>query len=151
MIFTGSDKGNLKYIKEKTREFGLEKEVLFFGFVEDEELKYLYKHAKAMVYASLMGPNNLPPIEAVYLGCPVMISDLEGHREQMGDSVLYFDGLDSRKLAQVWNDFVENNDILNSLSEKMLMYRKTINNSCYGEKIKELADEFKVILEMWKG
>ena len=39
-----------------------------------------------MVFASIVGPNNYPPIEAASLGCPVILSDLPGHREQMGES-----------------------------------------------------------------
>ena len=44
--------------------------------------------------ASHFGPTNMPPIEAMHLGCPVICSDIEGHREILGDAGLYFNPAD---------------------------------------------------------
>ena len=100
IYFTGSDKGNLSYIKKKIDEYHLENQVYLTGFIEDDELVYMYKHSRALVYASLMGPNNLPPQEALYLGCPIVLSNIPGHREQMGDLAIYFDGYNPEDLAE---------------------------------------------------
>jgi glycosyltransferase involved in cell wall biosynthesis len=39
---------------------------------------------------SYFGSTNLPPLEAVSLGCPVIYSDLPEFREQMGDAAIRF-------------------------------------------------------------
>jgi hypothetical protein len=44
-------------------------------------------------------PTNLPPLEAVPLGCPGVYSDLLEFQEQMGDAVLYCDLDDVPSLA----------------------------------------------------
>lgn len=90
LVFTGSDKGNLGYIKKYVSTNSIQDYVIFLGFVSNKELYTLYKNAAALVMPTYLGPSNMPPLEAANLGCPVIISDLEGHREIMGDYAEYF-------------------------------------------------------------
>jgi glycosyltransferase involved in cell wall biosynthesis len=69
--------------------------VHFAGFVPRSELKALYRKAVALVFPSLLGPNNLPPQEAAVLDCPMILSDLVGHREQLADGAVYAEPLDA--------------------------------------------------------
>ncbi|SDG42010.1 Glycosyl transferases group 1 [Pedobacter terrae] len=99
LVLTGSDKGNLPYIKKHIKALNLQDAVIFLGFVTNEELYTLYKHAAALVMPTYLGPSNMPPLEAANLGCPVIISDLEGHREIMGDYAEYFKADDVEALT----------------------------------------------------
>ena len=90
VVFTGSDMGNLAYVRACANEWGLSDQVLFLGFVRREELVALYREAFALVLPSFFGPNNLPPLEAGALGCPSVVADVPGMREQLGDAALYF-------------------------------------------------------------
>ncbi len=98
-IFTGRDAGNLAYIRAKAEELGLEHAVHYAGFVSRELLCNLYKKAFALIYPSFFGPNNLPPLEAMALGCPVICSDADGMKEQLGDSAIFFDPKREDELA----------------------------------------------------
>ena len=98
-IFTGKDSGNIAYIRAKAKELGLESAVYFSGFVSTEILCSLYKKAFALVYPSFFGPNNLPPLEAMTLGCPVICADADGMKEQLGNSAVYFDPKREDELA----------------------------------------------------
>lgn len=89
LVFVGSDKGNTAYLRAVAAELGVAARVHFGGFVARGELKALYENAAGLAFASLLGPNNLPPQEAAVLGCPVILSDLPGHREQLGPGALY--------------------------------------------------------------
>jgi len=89
LVFTGSDKGHEPDVRSAVRELGLEGRVHFAGFVTRAALKAYYERAVALTFPSRLGPNNLPPQEAAVLGCPVVLSDLPGHREQLGDGALY--------------------------------------------------------------
>lgn len=89
LLFTGSDKGNKQYIKQVVANLGLEKQVLMAGFVTDEEIYSFYKNALALVMPTFLGPSNMPLLEAETLGCPVICTDLPGHREMLGDSAFY--------------------------------------------------------------
>ena len=94
LLFCGSDKGNIGYIKKQVQMLGLEQNVIFGGFIDDEALFTLYKNAAALVMPTFFGPTNIPPIEALFLGCPALLSDIAGHREIMGDAALYFNPAD---------------------------------------------------------
>jgi glycosyltransferase involved in cell wall biosynthesis len=100
LLFCGSDKGNAAYIKNHVKSLNLENAVIFGGFIQDNALYTLYKHAKALVMPTFLGPSNIPPIEALQLGCPVLCSDLEGHREILKDAALYFDPLDDLSMTR---------------------------------------------------
>lgn len=100
LVFTGSDKGNLDYIKEMTAELGLADKIHFFGFVDTEFLRELYRQAFALVYPTFFGPDNLPPLEAFALGCPVIASNLPGAEEQLGNAALLFDPKDAEQMAR---------------------------------------------------
>lgn len=98
-IFTGSDQGNLDYVKEYANKLMLDDRIRFAGFVPNQEIPYLYRQSLALVMPSYFGPTNLPPLEAFHLGTPVLYSDKLGLREQVGDAALLMDLKDPSTLA----------------------------------------------------
>jgi glycosyltransferase involved in cell wall biosynthesis len=99
VVFTGSDKGNSAYLKACARRLGVESVTRFLGFVEQADLVQLYKNAFALTFSTFCGPDNLPPLEAFALGCPVVASRVPGAEEQLGDAALLFDPEDEGSLA----------------------------------------------------
>jgi len=91
IVLTGTDKGNLSYIKELIKKNNLQEIFIIQGFIEKELLIFLYKNALALTYVSYGGPENLPPLEAFSLGCPVIASKNEGSIEQLGDAAILID------------------------------------------------------------
>ena len=100
LVLTGSDKGNKRRVEQFVREQGLEDRVDFRGFVSREELHDLYQQAEVMVFPSLFGPDNLPPLEAMARGLPVIVADVPGAREQLGEAAHFADPLDEQALAE---------------------------------------------------
>src|SRR5258708_331941 len=80
MVFVGSDQGNYAFIREMVEKLELSSQVHFLGFISREELVALYQNALALTYVSFFGPENLPPLEAFALGCPVIAADVHGSR-----------------------------------------------------------------------
>jgi len=74
LVLAGSDKGNEKHIRRLTRDLGVEAHVTFAGFVSFERLQEYYRTAAVTVMPSILGPTNLPPLEALAMGCPVAAS-----------------------------------------------------------------------------
>lgn len=149
MVFTGSDQGNAEYIKEKISEFGLENNVLLLGFVTRNELIALYKHAYALTYASFFGPDNIPPLEAMALECPVICSNFDGAKEQLGKAALFFDKLDEFSLIQqvmLLKDERIRSELVNN--GKKLAQERSI--STYVENISKILIEFEKIRECWR-
>jgi glycosyltransferase involved in cell wall biosynthesis len=99
LVLTGSDKGVRGHIEELAAQLGVRERVDFRGFVPVEELEALYRGAHALAFPSRFGPENLPPLEAAGLGCPAVVADVPGMREQLGDGALYFPPGDAPALA----------------------------------------------------
>lgn len=59
-------------------------------YVDEHELKGLYKHAYAFLYPTLFEGFGYPPLEAMHEGCPVISSAISSVPEVCGDAVLYF-------------------------------------------------------------
>jgi glycosyltransferase involved in cell wall biosynthesis len=68
---------------------GLQDQVDFVGFVPEEELKRLIRNASALVYPSLDEGFGIPPLEALSVGVPVIVSDLPVFREVVGDAAFF--------------------------------------------------------------
>jgi glycosyltransferase involved in cell wall biosynthesis len=103
LVFTGSDKGNKAFIERRAAELGLREHVVFAGFVSREDLTLLYRQAFALVYPSLCGPENIPPLEAMALHCPALVGAIDGAHDQFGDSAMLIDSMD----AEAWCDAVQ--------------------------------------------
>lgn len=73
----------------KEQGFGVTSNVKFIGYVNDEELVALYKYASCFVYPSIYEGFGIPPLEAIYFNCPVILSDIEVFKEIYMDNVLY--------------------------------------------------------------
>lgn len=97
LVLVGSERGNGDHVKRMIRELGLGSQVHVIGFVPLVDLVALYRNALALVYVSLFGPDNLPPLEAMALGCPVIAADVAS--EQLGDAALLVDATKPAAIA----------------------------------------------------
>jgi len=86
LVLTGSDQGSLAYVRVVAEQLGLTPHVHFLGFVPHEDVIAFYRSAFALSYVSFFGPENLPPLDAMALGCPVVLSDIPGVRTLFGDA-----------------------------------------------------------------
>jgi glycosyltransferase involved in cell wall biosynthesis len=83
----------------------------FLGFVADEDLGTLYKHAAWFLFPSLYEGFGLPALEAMANGCPVIAADAGSLPEVCGDAALYFEATDARALAALLQSLVGREDI----------------------------------------
>ncbi len=65
---------------------GVREDIVFPGYVADEDLPRLYGGADALCYPSLYEGFGLPPLEAMACGCPVLCSDTSSLPEVVGDA-----------------------------------------------------------------
>lgn len=117
-VFVGSDKGNLDNIKALISDEGVEDNIEILGFVPDSDMYMLYKNARAMVMPSIFGPTNIPPLEAMYMGCPVAVSNRYAMPEQVGDAGLTFDPYDIEEIADMLEKLWCDDDLCVQLSMK---------------------------------
>jgi len=148
--FTGSDKGNMTHIGNKIKEYNLEKYIHMTGFVDDSTLVELYKNALALTFVSLLGPNNLPPIEAISLGCPVIISNIPGHLEQMGDAALAVDATDPIEIGNAVIRLLSDPEFRKTLIDKGYILAEKQKNYSYFDEILAILSDFQKIRKTWQ-
>jgi len=151
VVFTGSDMGNLSFVKEKVQELHLEDKVHFLGFVSQAELVYLYKKAFALLYPTFFGPENLPPLEAFALGCPVIASNVAGAKEQLGEAALFVNPANEQEIAQAINKLWRNKELRAKFIQKGILRAKKWTSSDYVKGVCDILDEFKPYRRCWSN
>lgn len=149
LVLCGADKGNLAHVKETSRELGLEGKVRYLGFVPQAELYPLYRNAFALVYPSLFGPDNLPPLEAFAIGCPVIAAGVAGAVEQFGDAALLINPLSAEEIAQAVVHLHENREARLTFIEKGRERSRHCSAQKYLAQILALYDEFEQYRRCW--
>ena len=96
-VFVGKDHGAGASLRRSIEALGVEDNIHFLGYVDDEMMPELYRASMGLVMASYFGPTNIPPLEALLLGVPVIAS--KQHTDQLGDAALFFDPDDAEELA----------------------------------------------------
>ncbi len=115
VVFAGRERTNLKYIVEEINKFSLQDQVTLVGAVDSEYLPYLYKDSLALVMPTYFGPTNLPPIEAMALGVPVIYSDLFFNNEQVKDIFLPINLKDPHTLCDAIKNLLSNKTLKEEL------------------------------------
>ena len=128
LVLVGSPKNNYSKTIELINKLKIENQVFILGYVSNEEMASLYKNAVAMVFASLIGPTNIPPVEAMIMGCPLVCSNAYGMPEQVGDGALLMDPKDPSDMAEkielVWRDVQIRKTLINFGLQKIKEYSK---------------------------
>lgn len=74
----------------------------FAGYLENEELHYLYKNCKGFILPSFYEGFGLPPLEALNCGCRCLVlSDIAVFREIYGKVANFFDPYDYKNLIDL--------------------------------------------------
>lgn len=148
-VFVGSDKGNIDYLKKLTVDLGMESQVHFLGFVADSEMTALYKSALALVYLSFFGPENLPPLEAFSVGCPVIASRVSGASEQLDDAALLVSPTDADEIARAIKSLMDDPRQRELLVARGFERAKKATSIDYVSQVLALLDEFAPIRRAW--
>jgi glycosyltransferase involved in cell wall biosynthesis len=82
------------------RESGMEQDIIFTGYVENQDLPVLYSGADVFVYPSLYEGFGLPPLEAMACGTPVITSNISSLPEVVGDAGVLVDPYKVDEIAE---------------------------------------------------
>ncbi len=149
LVLVGSDHGNERYVRQLVAEAGLTDHVHFLGFVERDRLAALYRAAQALLYVSFFGPDNLPPLEAFSCGCPAVVSDHPGHREQLADAAVFVDPLDPRAIADGVRMLLGDPGLRERLVAKGRAVAQSRDIHAYLRKVRDIFSEFSSYRRCW--
>lgn len=92
--------------------------VLFTGFVGEEQLRWLYENMEAYVFPSLSEGFGLPGLEAMQYGAPVVSSNATCLPEIYGGAAHYFDPLSVEDMAGKIDDVLSDDKLREELVKK---------------------------------
>jgi len=151
VVLTGADKGNMHHIKELVIELNLQEVVHFLGFVDQKTLVALYQQAFALIFASFFGPDNIPPLEAFGLGCPVIAARVSGAEYQLEEAALLFDPKSEHELAEkiikLHGDASLRQKLVDFGKQRALLF----SSDHYVENMLQIFDEFEPIRRCWSS
>ena len=106
LVLVGKRDHFFEQIITKVNTLGLSHSVIFPGYVADEQLISLYEKCLFYVFPSLYEGFGLPPLEAIALGAPIVISNATCLPEIFGEHIEYFDPKSQDNMEQVLYHFI---------------------------------------------
>ncbi|MEW5766349.1 MAG: glycosyltransferase [bacterium] len=107
-------------IFQLVRDLELEKDVIFTGAVENEELSYLYNAAELFVFPSFYEGFGLPVLEAMACGTPVITSNTSSLTEVAGEAAILVDPHNVEELAEAMHRVLTDTALKDQMREKGL-------------------------------
>ncbi|MBW9221790.1 glycosyltransferase family 4 protein [Methanothermococcus sp. SCGC AD-155-C09] len=127
LIITGIKRYKYKSIFETIDKLNLQKDVIFTGYVPDEDLPGLYNAADLFVYPSIYEGFGLPPLEAMACGTPVITSNTSSLPEVVGNAGIIIDPYDVDRLSRAMYEVLSNDGLREELRKKGLKRAKLFN------------------------
>jgi glycosyltransferase involved in cell wall biosynthesis len=137
LVITGKKGWKYKSIFETIEKLNLQKDVIFTGYVPDEDLPALYNAADLFVYPSIYEGFGLPPLEAMQCGTPVITSNTSSLPEVVGDAGIMVNPYDVDELANKMYEVLTNDGLREELSKKGIERAKLFSwKKCAEEHLK---------------
>ena len=95
-------------------------QIIFTGYLSDNELCALYSSCALFVYPSLYEGFGLPPLEAMASGAPVIASSIPSISEVLGEAALLVDPTDGTSLARAIIRLLKDEELRKELASKGL-------------------------------
>ena len=105
VVFVGGDKGNYAFLDRIIKGYGLSNHIQSLGFIPAEHMMALYENCQAVIIPTYFGSTNLPPLEAWFLGKPLIYSKL--FSEQAGNAALFIDPDDANSIAHAMKSMLD--------------------------------------------
>ncbi|MFA6048229.1 MAG: glycosyltransferase family 1 protein [Parcubacteria group bacterium] len=117
LVFVGGEDYFYNRLKKFVTDRGVTN-VIFAGFVPDHELDVLFHNALAYIRPSLYEGFELPPLEAMAKGVPVLSSSHACALEILGDSAIYFNAEDVLDMIRAINLIASDDNLRKNLIER---------------------------------
>jgi len=98
LVLAGKQGWMIDNLQKLLNDLNLTKDVHVLGYVDDEELKWLYQNCFCLIYPSLFEGFGLPVLEAMTLGAPVITSNVSSIPEVVGSAGIMVNPTDGAEL-----------------------------------------------------
>ncbi len=118
LVIAGNNGWMFEKVYEEAEKLGIKDRILFTGKINDDELKYLYKHANIFVYPSYYEGFGLPPLEAMSFNVPCVVSNKTSIPEVVGNAAITVDPNSYKEIAKQIEKFINSENLRNEYIQK---------------------------------
>jgi len=147
-IFCGSNKKNFAYIKNEIKKKKLEKDIIMFPFLSNEQIISLYKKTLALVMPTYVARSTLTLYEAFFFKTPVLYSEgiLDKELEQF---VTTFNLNNPNDLAQKLENLT-NNNFDEKINSAYLYFQQNLKNETREKIFLDIIKNYEYLQKRWK-
>jgi glycosyltransferase involved in cell wall biosynthesis len=127
LVVAGFKRWNYAKDIDLINKLNLQNDFINLGFVNDDDLPYLYGAARCLIFPSLYEGFGIPILEAQASGCPVICSKTGCTPEVSGRAALLVNPYDYKEIAQAIYDVLINKDLNEELIADGLENAKKFN------------------------
>jgi glycosyltransferase involved in cell wall biosynthesis len=99
LVLAGKPGFGYEKILDAIEKNNLQNDVLLLGWVNSDEMSFLYRNAAVLLFTTLYEGFGIPPLEAMSVGCPVVCSNTTSLPEVVGNAALLVDPLNIDAIA----------------------------------------------------
>lgn len=140
LVLAGSKKNAWDSVMVLIEELGVAGNIVILGYVPDAYMPELYRRARALVYASYYGPTNLPPLEALELGCPMALAEVTCMPDRIGDAALVFHQDSVEEMAACMRRLWIDDELCADLSERGEVRARTWRQPQFNAQLRNIVD-----------
>jgi glycosyltransferase involved in cell wall biosynthesis len=118
LVLAGMPGWKNKDISATRERLGVAENIIFTGYVPNDDLRGLYSGALMFVYPSLYEGFGLPVLEAMQCGCPVIISNTSSLPEVVGDAGITVDPGDITGFRNAMQKLAADSELRDALRKK---------------------------------
>ena len=111
LVVVGKNGWMFEKVYDEAEKLGIKDKILFTGKINDDELKYLYKHANIFVYPSFYEGFGLPPLEAMSFNVPCVVSNKTSIPEVVGNAAITVNPNNYNEIAKQIEKFINSDNL----------------------------------------
>lgn len=115
LVCTGAPGERLLYLRRTITQMGLENQVIFLGYLSEDDFAALLLQCKAVIFPSLYEGFGIPVVEAMKHGKPVLCSNATSLPEIAGDAALYFNPRKPKEICTAIKTLENNQELVAKL------------------------------------
>lgn len=141
LVIVGNKGWKYKEVFNSIKQLKVQEDVIFTGFVDDEDLPLIYNLAELFVYPSFYEGFGFPILEAMSCGCPVITSSISSLSEINGDAALLVNPSSEKDLAKTLKFIVLNSKVKIKMKKNGLKHAKKFSWEICARKTLKVYEE----------
>jgi glycosyltransferase involved in cell wall biosynthesis len=127
LVIVGKKGWKSQEIFDTISELQLHNRIKILGYVDDNDMPYLYNGAEVFVFPSVYEGFGLPVLEALACGVPTISSNASSLPEIGGEAVKYFNPNSIDDLQKKMQDVLDSSEVKRTLREKGIIQAQKFN------------------------